>query len=138
MRTRRLLCFTWILCVALPGSMANARTIEKYPRKTVATKNWRKHGQQVMDAKRVREIQAALIRENYLKGRPAGVWNERSKAAMARFQSDNRWQSKVVPDSRALIKLGLGPDYAGLINRDTAAISFIPGGGTPSPYSAQR
>jgi len=28
---------------------------------------------------------------------------------MQRFQADNGWQSKVVPDSRALIKLGWDP-----------------------------
>ncbi len=79
-----------------------------------------------MDARRVRQIQTALIREKYLKGRPNGLWDERSKQAMARFQSDNRWQCRVVPDSRALIKLGLGPAYTGLMNPDTALISFIP------------
>jgi hypothetical protein len=31
---------------------------------------------------------------------------------MERYQSDNGWQSKVTPDSRALIKLGLGPKYS--------------------------
>jgi hypothetical protein len=29
-----------------------------------------------------------------------------------KYQADNGWQSKVVPDSRALIKLGLGPNYS--------------------------
>jgi hypothetical protein len=28
---------------------------------------------------------------------------------MQKFQSDNGWQTKLVPDSRAIIKLGLGP-----------------------------
>ncbi len=79
-----------------------------------------------MDSQRVRQIQTALIQEDYLEGPANGVWDQRSKNAMARFQADNRWQSKIVPDSRALIKLGLGPNHAGLINPETAAISFIP------------
>lgn len=84
-----------------------------------------------MDSERVREIQAALIREHYLDGEPNGEWDSRSKAAMQKFQADQGWQSKVVPDSRALIKLGLGPDHAGLLNPDTAAIQqTVPGGGT--------
>jgi hypothetical protein len=29
---------------------------------------------------------------------------------MSRLQADNGWQTKLVPDSRALIKLGLGPN----------------------------
>jgi len=49
---------------------------------------------------------------------------------MQKYQADQGWQSKVVPDSRALIKLGLGPDHAGLLNPDTAAIQRpVPGGG---------
>lgn len=87
-------------------------------------------GQQAMSTERVREIQAALIREKYLEGQPNGVWDSRSKTAMQRFQADQGWQSKVVPDSRALIKLGLGPDHAGLLNPETAAIQPVPGGGT--------
>jgi len=30
---------------------------------------------------------------------------------MQKFQADNGWQTKLVPDSRAIIKLGLGPDH---------------------------
>ncbi len=88
-------------------------------------------GQQAMNSERVREIQSALIREHYLDGEPNGVWDSRSKTAMQKFQADQGWQSKVVPDSRALIKLGLGPDHAGLLNPDTAAVATVPGGGAP-------
>ena len=28
---------------------------------------------------------------------------------MQRYQSDHGWQTKLIPDSRAIIKLGLGP-----------------------------
>jgi len=40
-----------------------------------------------------------------------------------RYQSANGWQTKSLPDSRALIKLGLGPDHKNLLNPDTAAFS---------------
>lgn len=40
-----------------------------------------------------------------------------------KYQEANGWQTKSVPDSRALIKLGLGPDKKGLLNPDTAAVS---------------
>ena len=86
-------------------------------------------GQQAMNPERVREIQSALIRARYLDGEPNGVWDSRSKAAMQKFQADQGWQSKVVPDSRALIRLGLGPDHANLLNPETAAIQPVPGGG---------
>lgn len=83
---------------------------------------WKKHGQQKIDAARATQIQQALIREKYLDGQPSGVWDSRTEAAMQRYQGDNGWQSKVTPDSRALIKLGLGPNHqSDLINLDTKA-----------------
>jgi peptidoglycan hydrolase-like protein with peptidoglycan-binding domain len=106
------------------------------PGKKSARKSPRRRGQQAMDSERVREIQAALIRERYLDGQPNGVWDQRSRDAMQRYQGANGWQTKVVPDSRALIKLGLGPDHANLLNPNTAALGVVPGGGasrTPTP-----
>jgi len=79
-------------------------------------------GQHTIDEDRTREIQTALIREHYLSGEPSGVWDQTSKAAMLRYQADNGWQTKIAPDSRALIKLGLGPDHKGLLNPETANI----------------
>lgn len=66
------------------------------------------------------EIQQALIRAKYLDGGPSGVWDQQTRTAMAKFQGDNGWQTKVVPDSRALIKLGLGPNHGDIINPETS------------------
>jgi len=85
----------------------------------------RQRGQQKIDASRSREIQEALIREHYLDGTATGVWDAKSQSAMERYQSDNGWQSKVVPDSRALIKLGLGPDHEHLLNPESAMTSPV-------------
>ena len=74
--------------------------------------SWKRRGQQGMQPDRVRAIQEALIREKYLSGEATGNWDARTQDAMTRFQTDNGWQSKVTPDSRALIKLGLGPNYS--------------------------
>ena len=62
-----------------------------------------------MAADRVRQIQAALIREHYLTGKPDGHWNTQTRTAMRKYQADHGWQTKLMPDARALIKLGLGP-----------------------------
>jgi len=35
---------------------------------------------------------------------------------MQKYQADNGWQTKLMPDSRAIKKLGLGPDYSAAIN----------------------
>lgn len=66
-----------------------------------------------MPAERATQIQTALIKQGYLTGEPTGTWDAQSISAMQKLQSDNGWQSKVTPDSRALIKLGLGPESPG-------------------------
>jgi hypothetical protein len=62
-----------------------------------------------MDTERATQIQQALIKSGYMTGEPSGKWDSTSIAAMQKLQSDNGWQTKIMPDSRALIKLGLGP-----------------------------
>jgi Putative peptidoglycan binding domain len=82
----------------------------------------RKHsrGQQAIDNERAQQIQEALIRQHYLSGEPSGTWDASTQDAMRRYQADQGWQTKVVPDSRALIRLGLGPDQAHLLNPESA------------------
>jgi hypothetical protein len=79
------------------------------------------HGQQAIDSQRVNAIQQALIREHYLTGEPSSHWDADTQAAMVKFQADQGWQTKLTPDSRALIKLGLGPDHSGAINASSSA-----------------
>ncbi len=66
-----------------------------------------------MPTERATQIQTALIKRGYLNGEPTGRWDEQTIAAMQKLQGDNGWQTKITPDSRALIKLGLGPKDAG-------------------------
>lgn len=58
---------------------------------------------------RATQIQQALIQKGYLSGEPTGVWDSQTSAALAKLQGDNGWQTRITPDARALIKLGLGP-----------------------------
>jgi hypothetical protein len=83
-------------------------------------KNVRARGQQKIDSERAEQIQTALIREHYLTGEPTGTWSADSEDAMRRYQSDHGWQTKEVPDARALIKLGLGPSNDHLLNPESA------------------
>jgi peptidoglycan hydrolase-like protein with peptidoglycan-binding domain len=100
------------------------------------TSAWKRHGQQKISTDRTREIQEALIREHYLDGQPNGVWDDRTAAAMRHFQAAQGWQSKVIPDSRALIKLGLGPSHENDLNPDLLGDGgFTPLHGTPAPSS---
>ena len=77
-------------------------------------------GQQKIDSERTHQIQEALIRQHYMTGEATGKWDATTEDALRRFQADNGWQNKTVPDSRALIKLGLGPSHDHLLNPESA------------------
>ncbi|MFC6644317.1 peptidoglycan-binding domain-containing protein [Granulicella cerasi] len=87
-----------------------------------------------MAPERATAIQAALIKQGYLTGEPSGNWDSSSVSAMQKMQSDNGWQTKYTPDSRALIKLGLA-------HNDTTAVASAPSspaGGGVSDASSQQ
>ena len=99
------------------SAAATHKAIRKGKRARKAS--WRR-GQQKIDPKRAREIQEALIREHYMQGNASGLWDQTSQKAMVHYQAENGWQTKTVPDARALIKLGLGPDHEHLLNPESA------------------
>lgn len=86
----------------------------------------RVRGQQAIQTERVTEIQQALIREHYLDGQATGKWDATTQAAMQKYQADQGWQTKLMPDSRALKKLGLGPDYSNAINAKSGSFADPP------------
>jgi peptidoglycan hydrolase-like protein with peptidoglycan-binding domain len=92
----------------------------------VASRSHKVHGQQSIEPGRVSEIQQALIREHYLNKEADGQWDATTVAAMQKYQADQGWQTKLMPDSRALKKLGLGPDYSNAINAKTASFTDPP------------
>jgi len=94
-------------------------------KRTRSSRNWKRHGQQTVDGRRTEQIQQALIQSHYLDGEPSGSWDAKTQEALRRYQAANGWQSKVVPDSRALIKLGLGPSTDKLLNPDSAMTSHV-------------
>ena len=100
------------------ASTAHRGTTSGHARSThkSSKKSHRLHGQQAIDSTRVSEIQQALIREHYMTGEANGQWDSTTTSAMQKYQADQGWQTKLMPDSRALKKLGLGPDYSGAIN----------------------
>ena len=101
-------------------SSAKSSTHKKHSRTKTKGRRSKKRGQKAIDAERTQQIQEALVREHYLKGEPSGKWDDATQAALRRFQADQGWQSKTVPDSRALIKLGLGPNHDHLLNPESA------------------
>jgi peptidoglycan hydrolase-like protein with peptidoglycan-binding domain len=103
---------------------------------TSKSKSHKLHGQQVIDSARATEIQEALIREHYLTGAASGNWDSSTQAAMQKYQSDQGWQTKLTPDSRALKKLGLGPDYSGAINAKDSSFAAPATASTIPPTQA--
>ena len=84
-----------------------------------------------IDTDRATQIQTALISRGYMTGTPSGSWTPETQEALRKLQLDNGWQTKFVPDSRAIIKLGLGPgspapDGAVLSGSSPATSSILP------------
>jgi hypothetical protein len=111
-----ILSFALVLCTgsAPAATKAASKSTKHGHHKSTGKRkaSWKKKGQQGINSERAMEIQQALIREKYLTGEPTGTWDTRTQAALVKYQGDHGWQTKVVPDSRALIKLGLGPNYS--------------------------
>lgn len=91
-------------------------------------------GQRTIDDGRATQIQSALNGAGYLEGEPTGHWDSTTQAAMQRYQSDNGWQTKLTPDSRAIIKLGLGPRDG---SSETTSPREVVGGGASSFVAAR-
>ncbi len=104
------------------ATSSHSRTLHK----GASRSHHRLHGQQAIEPARVTEIQQALIREHYLATEANGKWDATTAAAMQKYQADQGWQTKLTPDSRALKKLGLGPDYSGAINAKDSSFADPP------------
>jgi hypothetical protein len=98
-----------LICSSAPSiALTRAHRGPTSPKITKRSKS-RLQSQKTIDDERATQIQSALIHSGYLTGAPSGHWDPQTQAAMLKLQADNGWQTKLVPDSRALIKLGLGP-----------------------------
>lgn len=117
------------LILATAPAFAVAASSKKHSRSHKTHHVRRSHrirGQQQIDPERVTQIQQALANAHYLDEEPNGKWDGTTKAAMQKYQSDNGWQTKLTPDARALVKLGLGPDYSDAINAKGSSFAAPP------------
>lgn len=62
-----------------------------------------------LQPERTAEIQRALIQAGYLKEEPTGRWDDQTRAAMIRYQTDHGFPTTGFPEAKSLMKLGLGP-----------------------------
>ena len=126
--------FSLILTAALIAPSAIASRVHRAPTSgqthttshKLSHKKTKVRGQQAIEPERVTQIQQALIREHYLTGDATGKWDAATAAAMQKYQGAQGWQTKLTPDSRALVKLGLGPDYSSAINAKDSSFAAPP------------
>jgi hypothetical protein len=137
--------FALILTAAVLSPSAFASRVHRAPtsgqtrasHKLNSRKAHKVRGQQAIDPERVTQIQQALIHEHYLTGEATGKWDASTTAAMQKFQGDQGWQTKLTPDSRALAKLGLGPDYSSAINaKDSSFATAAPANTIPQEQAS--
>lgn len=116
--TQLVLCSGLIFATAIPSvAVIHARRGPTSHHRLFHSRSHSKHsrasvrsvGQRSIDDSRATQIQTALVKSGYLTD-PSGHWDTSTSTAMQKYQADNGWQTKLVPDSRAIIKLGLGPD----------------------------
>jgi hypothetical protein len=55
---------------------------------------------------------------------------------MQKYQADQGWQTKLMPDSRAIKKLGLGADYSNAINAKNSSFGEPPPASTIPPVQS--
>lgn len=125
MRIGRLLQASAILLLTLPALAAmhsrRGPTSQRLFNHRSTRSSSKPASQRAIDDTRAAQIQTALIHAGYLSGDASGRWDGSTEAAMQKFQADNGWQTKLIPDSRAIIKLGLGPNNGN--EGETAAAS---------------
>jgi peptidoglycan hydrolase-like protein with peptidoglycan-binding domain len=61
------------------------------------------------EPERIQEIQQALVQAGYLKEEPNGRWDDQTREAMRRYQTDHGFPVTGLPEAKSLMKLGLGP-----------------------------
>lgn len=133
----------FVITAALIATPALASRIHRAPTSghshtphKAASKAHKSHGQQAIEPARVTEIQQALLREHYLNGEANGKWDASTMAAMQKFQADQGWQTRLMPDPRAIKKLGLGPDYSNAINAKNSSFADPPPVSTIPPVQS--
>lgn len=133
MQPGRILCSALLLaiaitpCVAMTHSRRGPTSPGKNSTKHSKATAKRSSGQRSIDDARASEIQTALMKSGYMKD-PSGHWDAATETAMQKYQADNGWQTKLMPDSRAIIKLGLGGS--------SKPASQVGGSGSVAPASA--
>lgn len=133
MRSGRLLSLTVLFATALTPCVAKIRSHHSSASSKQVKASAKHTGQRSIDDERATQIQQALVHSGYMT-EPSGHWDAATESAMQKFQADNGWQTKLMPDSRAIIKLGLGPSQVS----SASAVSNVSTAQTIADSSAEN
>jgi hypothetical protein len=115
----RLALFLALFVVVCPAASGFSQSSSKASRAAASNSHLHRHHRATrhvsISPERAKEIQQALVKAGYMHS-VSGHWDSTSIEAMRRYQAAHHWQTRHVPDSRALIALGLGPHYDHLAN----------------------
>ena len=75
----------------------------------LAAADRRRRAQLRPSPERIQEIQQALVQAGYLNSQPSGRWDDQTREAMRRYQTDHGFLVTGLPEAKSLMKLGLGP-----------------------------
>ena len=88
---------------------------------------------------RIQQIQQALVQAHYLNEEPNGRWDDQTREAMRRYQTDQGFPETGLPEAKSLMKLGLGPHplTKDLDTGSAATASAGTASGTPAAPDSQ-
>lgn len=100
-----------------PSRKAAVQSTAKPGTKKIANtrRSYRKEGARArlarlkLQPERTSQIQQALFHRGYFNQEPTGVWDDATRGAMKRFQTENGFPPTGLPEAKSLMKLGLGP-----------------------------
>jgi len=117
--TRRRRLIRWTVLIALAAFLTpNIRLMAKQKRRTHTTRrtharrryrHYRHYLHVRIQPARVREIQEALAKAGFFKGKPDGIWGPATREAMKQFQKQHGFTPTGLPEAKPLMLLGLGP-----------------------------
>lgn len=96
------------------ASLMNVAIHHKRRRRRHYHRRYRYRGPMRPSRQRITEIQSALARSGYYKGKPDGRWDAHTVEAMRNFQEDHGLDGTGKIDALSLQKLGLGSEIAGV------------------------
>jgi peptidoglycan hydrolase-like protein with peptidoglycan-binding domain len=120
-----------------PAHHAAIRRVSSKSKRSTAVR--RRRVQLRPEPERIQEIQQALVHAGYLNEEPNGRWDDQTRDAMRRYQTEHGFPETGLPEAKSLMKLGLGPHplTKDLDTGSAATASAGTASGTPAAPDSQ-